>query len=377
MIGSLCIAPVAFAEGDKDPQTKIDEMQRQINSLTRSMKDKQQEKASLHQRIKRSNNRIKTLNRRINVLNKRLSSSRAELSELTRKERQLQKGLTTAQASLQEQLRTAHRMGDLPALKILLNQDDATKFSRVLMYYRYLSSAQHQQITRSQNELSALAAVKARRKLQQTELNATQKELNEKKRKLNTTSKENKRLLSQVKRSITGAGNRLKNLRKNQKDLQHLLTQLEETSVASNNGNNQPFAAMKNKLPFPVNGKVSRRFGTPLSGELKMRGLVINAKATSNIRAIYYGQVKFSDWMQGYGFLTIIDHGANYMSLYANSQRPLKEKGEWVAPGDIVATVGDSSGQHGTGLYFELLKNGQPKNPEQWIKSSVNWASLK
>ena len=41
--------------------------------------------------------------------------------------------------------------------------------------------------------------------------------------------------------------------------------------------------------------------------------------------------------------------------------------GDWVAPGDVIATVGDSGGQNQSSLYFELRRGTQPLNPSQWV----------
>ena len=84
--------------------------------------------------------------------------------------------------------------------------------------------------------------------------------------------------------------------------------------------------------------------------------------------AVYYGRVVFSDWLDGMGLLTIIDHGAGYMSLYGHNQDLLKEVGEWVDPGEAIGHVGDSGGQAAAGLYFEIRKDGKPVNPKRWIR---------
>jgi septal ring factor EnvC (AmiA/AmiB activator) len=84
------------------------------------------------------------------------------------------------------------------------------------------------------------------------------------------------------------------------------------------------------------------------------------------VRAVYYGRVAFSDWLPGLGLLVIVDHGGGYMSLYGYNEALLREPGEWVAPGDAIAQVGDSGGQAETGLYFEIRHNGEPVDPGQW-----------
>ena len=75
----------------------------------------------------------------------------------------------------------------------------------------------------------------------------------------------------------------------------------------------------------------------------------------------------FADWLAGMGLLVIVDHGDGYMSLYGYNESTLKNAGDWVAPGDAIATVGDSGGQQQSALYFEIRSGGRPVNPRQWV----------
>ena len=54
------------------------------------------------------------------------------------------------------------------------------------------------------------------------------------------------------------------------------------------------------------------------------------------------------------------------MTLYGYNETTLKVAGDWVAPGDVIATVGDSGGQSQTGLYFEVRQGTRPLNPRSW-----------
>jgi septal ring factor EnvC (AmiA/AmiB activator) len=57
-----------------------------------------------------------------------------------------------------------------------------------------------------------------------------------------------------------------------------------------------------------------------------------------------------------------------YLSLYAHNESLLKDAGATVKRGDTVARVGNSGGLAQPALYFELRRNGQPVNPDSWLK---------
>jgi septal ring factor EnvC (AmiA/AmiB activator) len=80
------------------------------------------------------------------------------------------------------------------------------------------------------------------------------------------------------------------------------------------------------------------------------------------------GQVVYADWMRGFGNLLIVDHGENYFSVYANTEALLKQVGEHVASGEVLATTGASGGNEETGLYFELRHLGRAFDPRRWVK---------
>jgi septal ring factor EnvC (AmiA/AmiB activator) len=72
--------------------------------------------------------------------------------------------------------------------------------------------------------------------------------------------------------------------------------------------------------------------------------------------------------MRGFGNLLIVDHGENYLSIYANNEALLKQVGEPVEAGEALAVTGSSGGNEETGLYFEMRHLGRPFDPRQWVQ---------
>jgi septal ring factor EnvC (AmiA/AmiB activator) len=101
---------------------------------------------------------------------------------------------------------------------------------------------------------------------------------------------------------------------------------------------------------------------------MEAKGVFIRAPQGQPVRAIARGQVVYADWMRGFGNLLIVDHGENYLSIYANNESLLKELGDAVAPGEPIATTGSSGGNQETGLYFEMRHLGRAFDPLSWVK---------
>jgi septal ring factor EnvC (AmiA/AmiB activator) len=104
-------------------------------------------------------------------------------------------------------------------------------------------------------------------------------------------------------------------------------------------------------------------------GHLRRSGLLIGTREETDVTAVHYGRVVFSNWLRGFGLMTIIDHGDGYMSLYGHSSSLLKSPGDWVTTGEAIAVSGQSGGTEDPVVYFEIRYNGKPQNPQKWLKS--------
>ena len=127
------------------------------------------------------------------------------------------------------------------------------------------------------------------------------------------------------------------------------------------------FAALRGKLRLPVRGDVMNRFGSSREDSgISWKGLFIKANEGAEVKSVATGRVVFADWLRGFGNLIILDHGDGYMSLYGNNQALLKQVGDNVRAGDVIASVGNSGGNQTNGLYYELRSQSRPFDPLSW-----------
>jgi septal ring factor EnvC (AmiA/AmiB activator) len=128
------------------------------------------------------------------------------------------------------------------------------------------------------------------------------------------------------------------------------------------------FEGMRGRLPAPISGKVAARFGAKRGDGPTWRGMFIKAPEGTDVRAVAAGRIVFANWMRGYGNLIIINHGGEYLSIYGNNQTLIKQVGDAVKPGDIIANAGNTGGNEESGLYFELRHLGKAFDPAGWVK---------
>ena len=94
----------------------------------------------------------------------------------------------------------------------------------------------------------------------------------------------------------------------------------------------------------------------------------VAVKKNTPIKAIADGTVIFSEWSVDTGYVILLDHGSNLLSVYKHNSQLFKKQGELVKSGEVIAIAG-SEGELSTGthLHFELWYNGYPIDPTNFM----------
>lgn len=115
----------------------------------------------------------------------------------------------------------------------------------------------------------------------------------------------------------------------------------------------------------PVEGIVSGVF----DAQQDHMAIDIVAKQDEPVKAVADGTVVFASWTQDSGYVIAIQHRGNLMSMYKHNSEILKNVGNFVTAGEVISIIGNTgeltSGPH---LHFELWYNGNPINPEEFIR---------
>jgi len=114
-------------------------------------------------------------------------------------------------------------------------------------------------------------------------------------------------------------------------------------------------------------GRFSSGFG--MRGRSMHNGVDWSAPRGTPIYAADGGVVRLSgNTGNGYGIHIIIDHGNGFQTLYAHNSQNLVTVGQRVAQGEMIARVGSTGNSTGNHLHFEIIQNGRPVNPMNFIR---------
>ncbi len=370
LIAALLLLPPAFADDElaKIKEQELEEVRERISTLKKSMDTAARDRDRLTAELQAAEVAIAEKRLRLKELERERAFTEKRRAELDAAITERETELAIEAQTLGSQLRAAYMSGEQERLKLLLNQQDPATLGRLMRYYDYLNDYRAANIDAVGARIRELLELRSQVAAEQARLDAIADERYSELGQLNAAQEERQALLARLTQKIVDEGREVERLAAEERDLARLIDEL--TSILSDYpiSSEDPFVAHKGRLTWPVAGTLVHDFGQPRAGgQLKWNGVVLRAQRGREVRSVYHGRVIFADWLAGMGLLVIVDHGDGYLSLYGYNETILKNAGDWVAPGDVIATVGDSGGQQRAALYFEIRQGTRPLNPRQWV----------
>jgi septal ring factor EnvC (AmiA/AmiB activator) len=356
-----------FAASKDDNEKALATIEASIKKVKQEVAALSKQRSKLSSEVEKNEQAIGDLQRQSSELTEKMAAERESQTALQQQAAKLEEQRRGLQLELSRYLRGAWMNGDEEYLKLLLSQQAPAETARVAQYYRYFSSARTRRIDEFNQLLAQLSQTQTELVGSTERLQQQQSDLETQKTTLADKQSERQKLLASLDSDLSGQNAQLNNLEQQRVESQLLIEELRQAAVRIKAAPDTPFTSKKGRMRWPVAGRMSHSFGSRYElGDLKYEGVLLDAKAGTDVTAVHAGRVVFSDWFGNSGQLLIIDHGDGYMSLYAHNQKLYKSAGTWVNEGDVIAAVGNTGGQSANGLYFEIRHDGKAENPANW-----------
>lgn len=373
---SICLSSYGATANDGDPKSEaearaaIKAINDEITTLRQLITSKSRERGQLQARLRKTDVAIGQADKALRETQANLDRRQRLLNALESDGLLLERRINDLQETLETSLGVFSVLKQGGDLKILFGDSTPQETERNLAYFNLLLDQQLDTIDEFKIAISELEANRTQLANAQVEQEKDRNSLTQSRASLISQRSEQKTLIEQLSTSLTRDGEQVAALRADSVRLNTLLAELlERLAALSLKGDPDGFESLKGKLRAPLDGASKIRFGQSRErGDLKWQGWLIPSDRGSSVRSVYYGRVIFADWLRGQGLLTIVDHGDGWMSLYGHNESLLKETGELVAPGEVIARVGSSGGAMEPALYFEIRSEGAPVNPANWIR---------
>ncbi len=381
---SFVLVAVAAASDPAASRQELRELRARIEKLQADLSTAEESRGEAADQLRASGKAVSEAYRSAFELTQRRRTLEAELAAIARREREMRSGVSEQEALAGQLLRLQYRQGAPDRMRLILEGRDPAQVARHIAYYGYIQRARSELIGELRRKAEELALLERDAVARRDELAENESALAREARRLEKERTARAAVVARLAGDIAKSRREIGRLKRDEARLTRLVEEIARAlaakpsdgarkgrpvdEVADASSSAKAFAALKGRMRLPVRGELMNRFGAPREETAgTWKGLFIRSVSGETVHAVADGRVVYADWLRGFGNLLILDHGAGYMSLYANNEGLLRQVGEKVRGGDPVAHVGVSGGEADSGLYFELRRDGKPFDPLRWM----------
>jgi septal ring factor EnvC (AmiA/AmiB activator) len=187
--------------------------------------------------------------------------------------------------------------------------------------------------------------------------------------------KEKEKLLKKIKSEKKLCVQAIQELEKDVFEVSEILGQLQPEFFPDGTGKGEGenwFGSLRGKLDWPVEGRVVSHFGEQshprFYTKIQNQGIEIQTRSRAEVRAVAGGKVVYVSRLRGFGEFLILQHDAEYYTLYARLSEILVTTGDQVERLEKIARVGDDKMATRPCLHLEIRKGKRSLDPLEWLR---------
>ena len=362
----------AASLGVSERKAELQELRRRIASLRGRLDASSRREADLKAQLESADLdiQIQTAERRVLELKK--AETEREAAHASSDRDVAQKEVVSLREDLAVRLSALYRMGRLGYLRPLAAADSGQSFLAGLRVLSHLAGRDAALLDRYETAVTTLGGREQDLSDRRREFAALTAESRKKEAALLAARSRKAVLLARLEATAHVEKQQVTKLEDKSERLGALLELLEGKGRAL-----APGAASIRKyrgaLDWPLKGRVAVPFGRIANPKfpktfLRSSGWTLDAPPGTSVHAIFSGDVVYAQWLKGYGNLVVADHGDGVFTLYGRLATGTAARGERVAIGDRVGTLGESPEDEVAGLYFEIRDARASVDPALWLR---------
>ncbi len=398
----------AAAQGGQDGKAQTLDVLKQRDEELKAARDAQRQSADSEATLKRELEEIGADRRKLNqalidgaaklrTVESQIDATQARLAPLDQQEAAIHKSLEGRRAVIGEVLAALQRIGHRPPPALIASPEDALQSVRTAMLLGAVLPQMREQVEALAADLDHLVAVRKEIAAEREALNREVASLGQERARVSALVDERQKQQAEREKALAAERARAGDLARQVDNLKDLIAKLEQgldpatrAEREAERGETRPalaalhdpgrlapavaFAALRGRVPIPVNGVKIREFGAPDGIGGVEKGLSVATRAGAQVTAPADGWVVYAGPFRSYGQLLILNVGGGYHVLLAGMDRITVDLGQFVLTGEPVAVMGSTShiaavlatGSSQPVLYIEFRKDGLPVDPGPW-----------
>ena len=362
------VSPVQSSDQESDYSQELAEVRSQIKKLKNEATKYQAQRDSFQKDITELEKRLASIDSKRFETRQKIAQQNQEQERLQEKKKKQIVELENHSADLKNLIRASFAISRLDYVKILLSEDNPSRLSRTVAYYRYLTHARARRVAQLQAIGRELEETEDSLRLNRQALEALSADLSSQLDELRNLKLDMNTSVAMFNERLQSSQEDIRRMKAEEERLLELIERLKERKVVPSYSG-KSFLSMKGNLSLPLNTKIQARFGQQKSIRgAYWQGLLLSANSGQDVRSIFTGQVVYSSYFEGFGILVIVDHGGNFLSLYAHNNESKVQVGDWVDTQQVISVADGNISTPTPGLYFELRHNGLPIDPLLWCR---------
>lgn len=361
----LCCFVVLIPEDDK-PLRLIND---QIKNIKQKLQELKKDKGSVLSDIYEIELRYEKEKIESNKIDLQQRDTRQKINRMEGEKRRLEEDINRSKADIKKVIRILYKFGSNAHMKLFTNIDSLDQLFRNYRLLLSLIDSNMREINIVKEKIGQVERLKTGLEIEYQRILKFKNEKMAALEKMRAIKNEKLLLISNINKDKSNYLRMLDELKYEADRLNQLIHKQgikEDMRIID-------VDRLKGKLVWPIKGKIITSFGKERSTRFDTyifnNGIKIKPSDSSEVNAVYFGEVIYADYfMGGYGNLIIVEHAKNFHSLYGHCEKFFKKQGDKVMEGECIALVGETGSVVGKSLHFEIRKDLKAENPMIWLQ---------
>ncbi|MCU0622284.1 MAG: peptidoglycan DD-metalloendopeptidase family protein [Gemmatimonadaceae bacterium] len=358
---------------------ELEQLRRERQLLEQRMRELQGNVHDLTEEVRNLDAQADATARAVAALDRQLAALAESVDEVTGAMLRAEDELVAKRAVLRRRLQDIYKRGALRDAEALLA---AESFGQLVSRYKYLHliAVRDRALVGRVGELrDQIGRQREQLVLLQGDMERSRRDRADEEQRLRSLERDRTQSLATVQRQARQVQARLERYRRDEVRLAGAIERLEADRRRAELRPNAPAPSASTlrtsdfgRLDWPVDGALLYTFGrniTPENTTTRWNGVGIQAPLGTPVKSVAAGEVMIAEAIGTYGLTVVVQHGGGDYSVYGSLQRLQVKKGERVAKGDVVGTVGAADPEMPAHLHFEIRPRGRAMDPLQWLRS--------